>query len=339
MELKTMLGKIKEIFGLVKNTVQRGISLLLVLFKNLSFKLSRIKILENIFRQLKNSPILNNKLAKIIMIIVALYLLIGAVLSIAVFQYHSEKKIAQNTAKFYYLPVIWVNWQPITLNNYYFYLNFINHYQQKTQQENLPDEGEIRREIINRLIDNRLIKSEAERQKVKISSKDIEDTYQTIIEQADGEQKFKENIEDIYGLTPKQFKILIKDNLYLEKLFMSVNAQHILIKDENIAKEVLEKVKKQEKSFEDLAKEYSEDSQSRDKGGQVGWIYRGQTVKEFEEAAFSLESNQIKEELVKSEYGYHIIKVLEKKGKISQSSDQWLDESLGKAKIWKWLKI
>ncbi len=90
-----------------------------------------------------------------------------------------------------------------------------------------------------------------------------------------------------------------------------IRASHILVKTEAEANKVLERLKKGEK-FEEIAKKESLDKGSAQNGGDVGYFSRGQMVPEFERAAASLKVGQLSGP-VKTSYGYHIIKVTDKK--------------------------
>lgn len=90
------------------------------------------------------------------------------------------------------------------------------------------------------------------------------------------------------------------------------------------AEDLLKKVKSGE-NFEELAKKYSEDPGSAKQGGSLGWVGRGQTVPEFEKTAFSLPKGQISD-LVKSSYGFHIIRVDDKQEAHSKSLDEVKDQ-------------
>ncbi len=87
-----------------------------------------------------------------------------------------------------------------------------------------------------------------------------------------------------------------------------VHCAHILVKSESEAKALLERLKKGEK-FSAVAKTVSRCPSGR-KGGDLGTFTRGKMVKEFENAAFALQKGQISG-IVKTQFGYHIIKRLE----------------------------
>ncbi|MGA7220612.1 MAG: peptidyl-prolyl cis-trans isomerase [Candidatus Sulfotelmatobacter sp.] len=86
------------------------------------------------------------------------------------------------------------------------------------------------------------------------------------------------------------------------------------------AEDVLKQLKAGAK-FEDLAKKYSEDPGSAKEGGSLGWIGKGRTVPEFEKAAFSLPKGQTSG-LVKSSYGFHIIRVDDKQDAHMKTLDE-----------------
>jgi parvulin-like peptidyl-prolyl isomerase len=85
-----------------------------------------------------------------------------------------------------------------------------------------------------------------------------------------------------------------------------VKASHILVNDEKTAKQLKIQIE-DGMSFEEMAKQHSSCPSKRD-GGDLGWFGKGQMVKPFEDAAFSLAEGKISEP-VKTQFGYHLIKV------------------------------
>jgi peptidyl-prolyl cis-trans isomerase D len=104
----------------------------------------------------------------------------------------------------------------------------------------------------------------------------------------------------------------VPDRVHVEHiLFMTIGKTSAEIAEiKKKAEKVLEMVK-HGGNFAKLAKQYSEDPGSKDKGGDLGWILKGQTVPQFQKVAFSLPVGQVSG-LVQTQYGFHIIKVLGK---------------------------
>ncbi len=89
-------------------------------------------------------------------------------------------------------------------------------------------------------------------------------------------------------------------------MFMAnkVRASHILAKH-SVCLQAIERINKGEK-FSDVARELSE-CPSRKKGGDLGFFSRGQMVKPFEQAAFSLKVGEMTKEPIKTQFGWHVI--------------------------------
>jgi peptidylprolyl isomerase/foldase protein PrsA len=89
--------------------------------------------------------------------------------------------------------------------------------------------------------------------------------------------------------------------------------RHILVKDEGLATDILGKINAGD-DFAALAQLHSEDKGSKTRGGELPWATKDRWVKEFGEAAFGLQANEVSD-LVQSKYGFHIIQLLEKRDK------------------------
>ena len=91
-----------------------------------------------------------------------------------------------------------------------------------------------------------------------------------------------------------------------------VNASHILVESEEKALEIFAKIDAGEITFEDAAKEYSS-CPSKEAGGNLGEFGRGQMVPEFDSAVFDMQVGELTKTPVKTQFGYHLIKLIDKK--------------------------
>ena len=188
---------------------------------------------------------------------------------------------------------------------------------------------------LDTLISDEIIELEAEKQNIQVTDKEIEKELELLYAQYGGKEILTEQLkasgssidvvkEDVvqYLETRKLVEPTIKItdeeiSAYFEQNKDSfaqqeqVEASHILVEDKATADKVLKKLNDGE-DFAKLAKEYSKDASNAENGGSLGYFGKGQMVPEFEEAAFKLKVNEISAP-VKTEYGYHIIKVTGKK--------------------------
>ena len=121
-------------------------------------------------------------------------------------------------------------------------------------------------------------------------------------------------------LTDEALKETYKTKYEAAPMPQEVRARHILVDDEGKAKELIARLAKGE-SFEKLASENSKDP-SAARGGDLGYFAQGEMVKEFGDAAFAMSPGQMTQEPVKTQFGYHIIKVEDKRTRAKPSFEE-----------------
>ena len=185
------------------------------------------------------------------------------------------------------------------------------------------------------LINNKVVEIAAGKENVKISDEDVDAEMKEFVEANGGEESFNDALEQS-GLTKKDIETEIINYLKIVKLLESevditeeemktyfeenkdsyneleqVEASHILVENEETANKVKEKLEVGE-DFAELAKEYSTDTSNAENGGKLGYFSKGTMVEEFENVAFFMKVGEIRDP-VKTDYGYHIISVTDKK--------------------------
>ena len=167
--------------------------------------------------------------------------------------------------------------------------------------------GEGKSEFLDQLISGEVLFQEGLRLGLD-KDKSVQAKIQAKIEQAKRDILINSTVNKIIGekLGEEQVKKYYADH---KKDFTQVKASHILVDKEDQAKAIYKELKGGA-DFAELAKKYSKDTSTKDNGGDLGYFARGQMLKPFEEAAFSLKVNKVSEP-VQTVYGYHIIKVLE----------------------------
>ncbi|QKH04983.1 peptidylprolyl isomerase [Bacillus cereus] len=162
------------------------------------------------------------------------------------------------------------------------------------------------------LLDKYKVSDDEAKKKVEELKKQMGDNFKTALTQygAKDEDDFKKLIKRDIAFE-KAVKASVTEKEMKDYYKPKLKASHILVKDEKTAKEIKEKLNNGE-DFAALAKQYSEDPGSKEKGGELSEFGPGEMDSKFEEAAYKLEAGQVSDP-IKSSYGYHIIKLTEKK--------------------------
>jgi len=173
----------------------------------------------------------------------------------------------------------------------------------------MADTPQGRKEMLDTMIIRELILQQATKDGID-KGKDIEDKLQDLKKRLIVESFLKKKVESDAQLSDADLKKFYEQNIDKFKAGEQVKASHILVKAEAEANEILAKIKAGG-NFEELAKKHSADS-SAAKGGDLGWFGKGAMVPPFEKAAMALKEGQVSG-VVKSDFGFHIIKLTGKR--------------------------
>ena len=176
-------------------------------------------------------------------------------------------------------------------------------------------EADRKRLLLQFVIENQLMAQAAEKDKLDAAS-DFEDRVKYHRLRALRDAYFDKNVRN--GVSEDEAKKLYDEKISGMKPEPEIHARHILVDTEAEAKEVAERLKKGE-DFAAVAKEKSKDTSAD--GGDLGFFGKGQMLKPFEDAAFALEVGQISEP-VQTQFGWHIIKVEEKRDRPPPTFDE-----------------
>ena len=291
-------------------------------------------------------------------IIIGSAIIIVITVGIGIYHYNWNNKFTQTVSRIFWYPVAVVGTQVVPYYQLQENLDITKHFYAKSGQP-ITDTSSIRGPILDELIEDAIIAQEAPKYHIKVTNQEIDDQLVKLETENGGAEKVKSLLLDLYGINVNQFKKLIKTQLLKEKakseIPLKIHAYHILIKvdaaanaathSEKLAQinDIAQKIQSGSLSFQDAAKQFSEDDTTKDKGGDLGWVVRGQVVvcnaqsKEFDNVAFELPDNKVSEP-VTTDCGYHLILVTEKSGWVDKNYDDWLKDVKSKMNVWRIVK-
>ncbi len=183
----------------------------------------------------------------------------------------------------------------------------------RTTYDALPDD--VKKKVLDQVIEQQLLQEKAIKSGIE-RSKEYKEALENLKRKLALDIWMKKQLDAIKVSDAEAKKAYEEHKQAFQRPEM-VHARHILVKTEAEAKKIIDELKKTPKSklkakFEELAKKHST-GPSAARGGDLGTFGRKQMVKPFSDAAFALKAGEFTKEPVKTQFGYHVIYVEEKK--------------------------
>lgn len=224
----------------------------------------------------------------------------------------------------------------------------------------LPDEyktaaTDLNTLVYDQLVDSKKIANLASAKGLSVNSKEVDEEYQRVVDQyADGDtNKFKDTLKGTYGMTESEFKAnVLRQDILQNKLAVWFNGQENLNQAAyKTAKDLTNKLNSGT-SFDDVAKEYTQDEATKDFAGDSGFVAVNDLLPEFQAALKDAETGSVKQ--ISSRYGLHILKLLEKDNNgengaarvhlqqifVKENSfEEWFNKETDNIRVVKFLKV
>lgn len=270
--------------------------------------------------------------------LIFLYLVVGLMVGWKIYRLKAESTNLRRILIVYPFPAVLMPQDIILVRDYLNQLKYIRHFADKTKKP-LPPENELRTQLINQMIETKLLLNTNRQYGVRVSKADIDAAFKKIAEANGGEGEVVKVLQDLYGMSQAEFRQLIRDQLLREKVrkdvLRQVQVKHILLRtDEKKARQLLDELKKDPSRFDELAKQNTEDTISREKNGDIGFVARGVLDQSFDDVAFKLKKDELAADLVKTRLGWHIIKVIDERGYVDQSYQDFVNSLRKKQRLW-----
>ncbi|NCO04866.1 MAG: hypothetical protein GW939_01815 [Candidatus Magasanikbacteria bacterium] len=250
----------------------------------------------------------------------------------------STHPFVMSMADTFHFAAVKVNDREVPYTAYIRDLTALKSFYKKVSEQPVPiTDEQISDQVLVRLTANTILAELAQKFDVKVSDEDLAPEREKVLSEFPSEEEAQTQIMDLYGWTFDEFvdnvvrplaledklqQVFLDPNFAVDDTYMveEVHARHILFQpeadesDDSVkarAQVVLDRIKAGE-DFATLALEFGTDG-TKDVGGDLGFFARGLMVPEFEAAAFVLEPGQLSDELVQTQFGYHIVQVDEKR--------------------------
>ena len=199
----------------------------------------------------------------------------------------------------------------------------------KKEMENLPpylkpmlETADGKKEMLETMIIRELIIQEAAKAGLE-NTPAVKEKLEEMKKRLIVEAYLKQKVEEQSKVSDEELQKFYNENKEKFKTGDQVKASHILVKDEKQAKDLLAQLKGGA-SFEELAKKFSTDGAAA-KGGDLGWFSKGSMIPELEKVAFAMKEGQTSD-IVKTKFGYHIIKLTGKRAAGARSFEEVKDQ-------------